>query len=99
MVLGGCNKKPRYTVVVTPRETNGGSQPPKQQMPQMKPQMQSNVSKPNVVVKDVTIEQLISNYKISDDDDDEPLLPGFKYLKNMKTQLKTERVKSVLKRR
>ena len=96
MVLCSKNKKPLYTVVVTPRETIGGQmQPIKPQQIQQPQQM----NKPNVVVKDMTIEQLISNYKISDDDDDEPLLSGFKYLKSMKTQLKTERVKSVLKRR
>jgi hypothetical protein len=96
-MVGLKNKKPLYTVVVTPRETtsiNGGNLPQTPQTQPIKQQM-----KQSVIVKDMTVEQLIKSYKINGDEDDEPLLPGFRYLKNMKTQLKTERVKSVLKKR
>ena len=50
-----------------------------------------------ITVENMTIDQLLSSYK-KQDEDDEPMLPGFNYLKKMKNSLKAERIKSVLKR-
>ena len=45
----------------------------------------------------MTMEQLLSKYK-EEDDEEEDMLPGFKYLKTMKHKLKSERVKTALKK-
>jgi len=97
MVLGGGskNKKPLYTVVVTPRENINGGQMHTQQTPIIQPQQ---MHKSNVVVKDMTLDQLIKSYSKDSDDDDEILLPGFRYLKKMKNEIKKERVKKVFKK-
>ena len=45
----------------------------------------------------MTMDQLLSKYK-EEDDEEEDMLPGFKYLKIMKPKLKSERVKTALKK-
>lgn len=93
MVLGiNTTKKPRYTVKI---ETK-----PKPIVQGGNASAQQEISKPKsvVTVENMTIDQLIASYKKTGDDDDEPMLPGFNYLKKMKNSLKTERIKSVLKR-
>ena len=64
---------------------------PKQQPPQPQP------PKPTVRVENMTMAKLISKYK-EEDDEEEDMLPGFKYLKIMKPKLKSERVKTALKK-
>jgi hypothetical protein len=96
MVLGNKTKKPLYTVKVEskidPPSTHtisGAGIQPKMDTPQP--------AKPMVQVENMTLEQLITSYH-KQDTDEEPMLPGFNYLKKMKHTIKSERVKSVLKR-
>jgi hypothetical protein len=49
-----------------------------------------------IEVKPMTIEKLIAGYK--KDEEEEDLLPGFRYLKKMKNEFKKEHIKSVLKK-
>lgn len=53
-----------------------------------------NKQKVIVDVKPMSIEKLIGGYK---GDEEEELLPGFRYLKKMKNELKKEHIKRVLK--
>ena len=53
--------------------------------------------KATVRVENMTMEKLLSKYK-EEDDEEEDMLPGFKYLKIMKPKLKSERVKTALKK-
>jgi len=43
----------------------------------------------------MSIDKLINSYKTNDDE--EELLPGFRYLQKMKNEMKRERVKRVFK--
>ena len=99
MVLGNKTKKPLCTVKVESKIdppvtaiyntiSDAGIQP-KMDTPQP--------AKPMVQVENMTLEQLITSYH-KQDTDEEPMLPGFNYLKKMKHTIKSERVKSVLKR-
>ena len=89
-MFGSKNKKPLYTVVVTERE-----------QPNMN-QMKSNVPPPtptqrvNISVQPMTIEKLIGGYK--HEEEEEEMLPGFRYLKKMKNEIKKERIKTVLRK-
>jgi hypothetical protein len=98
MVLGNnTTKKPLYTVKIEtkPSAIQGSGNTPAQ------PVTTQQVNQPKPVVKisveNMTLDQLLSSYK-KQDDDEEPMLPGFNYLKKMKNTLKAERVKSVLRR-
>ena len=94
MVLGiNTTKKPLYTVKVETKPIPGSGNAPEQSTTTQ--QVQQPAVK--ISVENMTIDQLLSSYK-KQDDDDEPMLPGFNYLKKMKNTLKAERVKSVLRR-
>ena len=91
MVLGNSKtKRPAYTCVVSEKECKigAGSSPSTHPQP---------ASSPVVSVKPMSIEQLLASYKIADEEE-EDFTPGFRYLKRMKTEFKTERVKSALKK-
>ena len=93
MVLGNNNtKKPLYTVKVEAKPISGGNMP---SAPTLSQPSTQEAPRPKVTVENMTIDQLLTYKK---HDDDEPMLPGFNYLKKMKNTLKAERVKSVLKR-
>ena len=82
------NKKPLYTCVISEKET-----------PNMN-QMKSNIPPPptqraNISVQPMSIEKLIGGYK---NEEEEEMLPGFRYLKKMKNDIKKERIKSVLRK-
>ena len=91
MVLGNSKtKRPAYTCVVSEKECKiGAGSSPSTHHPQP-------VSRPTVNVQPMSIEQLLASYKIADDEE-EDFKPGFRYLKRMKTEFKTQRVKSALK--
>jgi hypothetical protein len=102
MVLGNNpTKKPLYTVKVETKSgtTSGGSSGNSTKTQQVyKPTAQEAPRpKPVITVENMTMEQLLASYK-KNDDDEEPMLPGFNYLKKMKNTIKAERVKSVLRR-
>ena len=91
-MFGSKSKKPLYTVVVTERE-----------QPNMNiPQQRANIPPPppaqrvNVSVQPMTIEKLIGGYK--GEEEEEEMLPGFRYLKKMKNEIKKERIKTVLRK-
>ena len=88
-MFGSKIKKPLYTVVVSEKET-----------PHMNT-MKSNIPPPpaqrvNIIsVQPMSIEKLIGGYK---NEEEEEMLPGFRYLKKMKNDIKKERIKSVLRK-
>ena len=63
--------------------------------------MKSNIPPPptqrvNIIsVQPMSIEKLIGGYK---NEEEEEMLPGFRYLKKMKNDIKKERIKSVLRK-
>ena len=93
MVLGNSKtKRPAYTCVVSEKECKiGAGVSPSTHHPQ------PVSSRPVVSVEPMSIEQLLASYKIADEEE-EDFKPGFRYLKRMKTEFKTERVKSALKK-
>ena len=87
-MFGRKNKKPLYTCVISEKET-----------PNMN-QMKSNIPPPptqraHISVQPMSIEKLIGGYK---NEEEEEMLPGFRYLKKMKNDIKKERIKSVLRK-
>ena len=87
-MFGSKIKKPLYTCVISEKET-----------PNMN-QMKSNIPPPptqraNISVQPMSIEKLIGGYK---NEEEEEMLPGFRYLKKMKNDIKKERIKSVLRK-
>ena len=88
-MFGSKIKKPLYTCVISEKET-----------PNMN-QMKSNIPPPpaqrvNIIsVQPMSIEKLIGGYK---NEEEEEMLPGFRYLKKMKNDIKKERIKSVLRK-
>jgi hypothetical protein len=76
-------KHPRYTVVYSEVP-----EPVKQKIEPVK----ENVT---VSVKPMSIEKLISKYK---GEEEEEYLPGFRYLKKMKNEIKKEHITRVLKK-
>ena len=87
-MFGSKIKKPLYTCVISEKET-----------PNMN-QMKSNIPPPptqraNISVQPMIIEKLIGGYK---NEEEEEMLPGFRYLKKMKNDIKKERIKSVLRK-
>ena len=69
------------------------------------PKQRTNIPPPpaqraNISVQPMTIEkligELIGGYK--NDEEEEEMLPGFRYLKKMKNDIKKERIKSVLRK-
>ena len=92
MVLGNSKtKRPAYTCVVSEKECKiGAGSSPSTHHPQ------PVASKPTVSVQAMSIEQLLASYKIADEEE-EDFKPGFRYLKKMRSEMKTQRVKSVLK--
>ena len=93
MVLGNSKtKRPAYTCVVSEKECKiGAGVSPSTHHPQ------PVATKPIVNVQSMSIEQLLASYKIAEDEE-EDFKPGFRYLKRMETEFKTERVKSALKK-
>ena len=90
-MFGSKSKKPLYTVVISEKET------PRMNVPQMK----SNIPPPptqraNISVQPMSIEKLIGGYKR--EEEEEEMLPGFRYLKKMKNDIKKERIKNVLRK-
>ena len=88
-MFGSKNKKPLYTVVVSEKE-----------QPNMN-QMKSNIpplptQRANISVQPMSIEKLIGGYK--NEEEEEEMLPGFRYLKKMKNDIKKERIKNVLRK-
>ena len=88
-MFGSKHKKPLYTVVVSEKET-----------PNMNT-MKSNIPLPptqraNISIQPMSIEKLIGGYK--NEEEEEEMLPGFRYLKKMKNDIKKERIKSVLRK-
>jgi hypothetical protein len=88
-MFGSKNKKPLYTVVISEKET-----------PNMNT-MKSNIPPPptqraNISIQPMSIEKLIGGYK--NEEEEEEMLPGFRYLKKMKNDIKKERIKSVLRK-
>ena len=88
-MFGSKNKKPLYTVVVSEKE-----------QPNMN-QMKSNIPPPptqraNISIQPMSIEKLIGGYK--NEEEEEEMLPGFRYLKKMKNDIKKERIKNVLRK-
>lgn len=53
------------------------------------------IPKANVDIKPMSIDKLINSYKTNDEE--EELLPGFRYLQKMKNEMKREHVKRVFK--
>ena len=95
MVLGNnTTKKPTYTVTVESKHSNiqAGTGVQSKTTPQP-----VCVQSPLIKVENMTMEQLISSYHKTNDEV-EPMLPGFKYVKNIKNTIKSDRIKSVLKR-
>ena len=92
MVLGNSKtKRPAYTCVVSEKECKiGAGISPSTHHPQP-------ASKPTISVQPMSIEQLLASYKIADEEE-EDFKPGFRYLKRMKTEFKSERVKRALNR-
>ena len=93
MVLGNSKtKRPAYTCVVSEKECKiGAGSSPSTHHPQ------PVASKPTISVQPMSIEQLLASYKIADEEE-EDFKPGFRYLKRMKTEFKSERVKRALNR-
>ena len=89
-MFGSKTKKPLYTCVVSERE-----------QPNMNvPKQRANIPPPptpkaNISVQSMSIEKLIGGYK---NEEEEEMLPGFRYLKKMKNDIKKERIKSVLRK-
>ena len=88
-MFGSKNKKPLYTVVVSEKE-----------QPNMN-QMKSNIpplptQRANISIQPMSIEKLIGGYK--NEEEEEEMLPGFRYLKKMKNDIKKERIKYVLRK-
>ena len=54
------------------------------------------IPKANVDIKPMSIDKLINSYKTNDEEEEE-LLPGFRYLQKMKNEMKREHVKRVFK--
>ena len=89
-MFGSKNKKPLYTVVISEKET-----------PNMNVPQRANITPPptqraNISVQPMSIEKLIGGYK--NEEEEEEMLPGFRYLKKMKNDIKKERIKSVLRK-
>jgi hypothetical protein len=90
-MFGSKNKKPLYTVVISEKET-----------PNMNiPQQRTNIPPPpaqraNISIQPMSIEKLIGGYK--NEEEEEEMLPGFRYLKKMKNDFKKERIRSVLRK-
>ena len=93
MVLGDSKtKRPAYTCVVSEKECKiGAGSSPSTHHPQ------PVASRSIVNVQSMLIEQLLASYKIADEEE-EDFKPGFRYLKRMKTEFKSERVKSALRK-
>ena len=93
MVLGNSKtKRPAYTCVVSEKECKiGAGSSPSTHHPQ------PAATRPTVSVQPMSIEQLLASYKIADEEE-EDFKPGFRYLKRMKTEFKSERVKSALRK-
>jgi len=89
-MFGSKTKKPLYTVSISERE-----------QPNMNT-MKSNIPRPpaqrvNIIsVQPMTIEKLIGGYK--GEEEEEEMLPGFRYLKKMKNEIKKERIKTMLRK-
>jgi hypothetical protein len=77
-------KQPRYTVVY--------SEVPEPIKPKIEP-VKQNVT---INVKPMSIEKLISKYK--GEEEEEEYLPGFRYLKKMKNEIRKEHIKSIFKK-
>ena len=75
-----------FTVITTSKTDI----PIKSTMPKHTP-----IPRANVDIKPMSIDKLINSYKTNDDE--EELLPGFRYLQKMKNEMKRERVKRVFK--
>ena len=90
-MFGSKTKKPLYTVSISERE-----------QPNMNvPKQRTNIPPPpakraNISVQPMTIEKLIGGYK--NEEEEEEMLPGFRYLKKMKNDIKKERIRSVLRK-
>ena len=83
--------QPQQQIQIQQQQGGGPVRFQKQQPPQPQP------PKATVRVENMTMDRLLSKYK-EEDDEEEDMLPGFKYLKTMKPKLKSERVKSALKK-
>jgi hypothetical protein len=64
-------------------------------------QQRANIPPPptqraNISVQPMSIEKLIGGYKR--EEEEEEMLPGFRYLKKMKNDIKKERIKNVLRK-
>ena len=64
-------------------------------------QQRTNIPTPpaqraNISVQPMTIEKLIGGYK--NEEEEEEMLPGFRYLKKMKNDIKKERIRNVLRK-
>ena len=90
-MFGSKTKKPLYTVSISERE-----------QPNMNvPKQRTNIPPPpaqraNISIQPMSIEKLIGGYK--NEEEEEEMLPGFRYLKKMKNDIKKERIKSVLRK-
>jgi len=89
-MFGSKNKKPLYTVVISEKETPNMNAPQRANIPPP-PTQRANIS-----IQPMSIEKLIGGYK--NEEEEEEMLPGFRYLKKMKNDIKKERIKSVLRK-